>query len=296
MNSDFLQLSIVEKVKSAVNCNSDIDEYKLYELLANEIINSHPDKYTIEENKKLAEEKFKQLNELKHEFDIYLEQQRLNRQVAILPNLDEEKIELIKSSSDKDFEILRLNCKVNKHLKEIDNLKAEIEDYKRNLKECQDNYNKRISEELNYSRENISSLYRPKIVGNIIGTTTSIASLSLLLPQVQNILNDIGFGIVCSSFILISISVIWLLTHFRRYVAIKLSDNIVSKIFSDKDINNLFKIKYYYRIAYFTGNDVYKIVNDQMSNKWMKIFFFGNYNILKKDIVDCIILECEAKK
>lgn len=81
MHANSLQLSIVEKVKSAVNCNSDIDEYKLYEFLVKEIINSHPDKYTNEESKKLAEEKFKQLNELKHEFDIYLEQQRLNGQV-----------------------------------------------------------------------------------------------------------------------------------------------------------------------------------------------------------------------
>ena len=45
MDVNSLQLSIVEKVKSSVNCNSDIDEYKLYEFLVNEIINSHPDKY-----------------------------------------------------------------------------------------------------------------------------------------------------------------------------------------------------------------------------------------------------------
>lgn len=103
MSIDSLQLSIVEKVKSAVNCNSDIDEYKLYELLTKEIINSHPDKYINEEIKKQAEEKFKQLNELKSEFDIYIEQQRLNRQLAIHTNFNEEKLELVKSSSDKDL-------------------------------------------------------------------------------------------------------------------------------------------------------------------------------------------------
>lgn len=40
MSIDSLQLSIVEKVKSTINCNYDIDRYKLYELLAKEIINS----------------------------------------------------------------------------------------------------------------------------------------------------------------------------------------------------------------------------------------------------------------
>ena len=62
MSIDSLQLSIVEKVKYAVNCNSDIDEYKLLELLTKNIINTHPDKFTDENVKKQAEEKFKQLN------------------------------------------------------------------------------------------------------------------------------------------------------------------------------------------------------------------------------------------
>lgn len=296
MDVNSLQLSIVEKVKSAVNCNSDIDEYKLYELLTKEIINSHPDKYINEEIKKQAEEKFKQLNELKSEFDIYIEQQRLNRQLAIHTNFNEEKLELVKSSSDKDLEILRLNSEVNKYIREIDNLKAEIEYYKRHLKECQDNYDKRISEEVNYSKESISSLYKPKTLGNVIGTTASVASLSLFLPQVKNILNDVGISILYGSLILIFVSVIWLITHFRRYVAIKLSDNIVSKIFSDTNINKLFNIKNNYRKTYFTEKDVYHIVSYPMSKKWVKLFFFDNYDILKKDIVDRIILELEAKK
>lgn len=285
MSIDSLQLSIVEKVKSAVNCNSNIDEYKLYELLTKEIINSHPDKYINEEIKKQAEEKFKQLNELKSEFDIYIEQQRLNRQLAIHTNFNEEKLELVKSSSDKDLEILRLNSEVNKYIREIDNLKAEIEYYKRHLKECQDNYDKRISEEVNYSKESISPLYKPKTLGNVIGTTASVASLSLFFTQVKNILNDVGISILYGSLILIFVSVIWLITHFRRYVAIKLSDNIISQIFSNTDINNLLKIKLNYSKAYFTEREIYNIINNQMSKIWMKIFFFGNFDKLKREIV-----------
>lgn len=133
-------------------------------------------------------------------------------------------------------------------------------------------------------------------MGNVIGTTASVASLSLFLPQVKNILNDVGISILYGSLILIFVSVIWLITHFRRYVAIKLSDNIVSKIFSDTNINKLFNIKNNYRKTYFTEKDVYHIVSYPMSKKWVKLFFFDNYDILKKDIVDRIILELEAKK
>lgn len=299
MSIDSLQLSIVEKVKSAVNCNSDIDEYKLYELLTKEIINNHPDKYINEEIKKQAEEKFKQLNELKSEFDIYIEQQRLNRQLAIHTNFNEEKLELVKSSSDKDLEILRLNSEVNKYIREIDNLKAEIEYYKRHLKECQDNYDKRISEELNYSRENIRALYKPKIFGNIVGTASSLASLSLLLPQVKIILNDIGISLILSSVILISISVFWLLSHFRKNIAVKLTDNIISKIFSDDDINRLLNTKTRYNSygkAYFTEKDVYNIVNCLMSRRWIKLLFVDNISKLRRDIVESILLEFEYKK
>lgn len=287
MSIDSLQLSIVEKVKYAINCNSDIDEYKLLELLTKSIINNHPDKYINEENKKQAEEKFKQLNELKSEFDNYLEQQRLNRQVII--HQDEEKLELIKLSSDKDLEILRLNGLIKKQIKEI-------EDYQLKLKESQNNYNKRISEELNYSKESISSLYKPRTLSNVVGTATSLGSLSLLLPQVKDLLSNIEFSVFLSSFILSSFSIIWILAHFRRFIAIKLSDNIISQIFSNPDINNLFKIKHNFRKAYFTEREIYNIINNQMSRIWMKIFFFGNFDKLKREIVESIILEFEAKK
>ena len=296
MNANSIQISIVERVKKAIDINYDIDEYKLYELLTKEIINSHPDKYINADNKKQAEEKFKQLNEIKSEFDIYLEQQRLNRQLAIRTNLDEEKLELFKSSSDKELEILRLNGLIKGQIKEIDNLKKEIEDYQIKLKESQNNYDKRISKELNYSKESISSLYKPRTLSNVFGTATSLGSLSLLLPQVKDLLNNIGFSVFISSFILSSLSIIWILAHFRRFVAIKLSDNIISQIFSNPDINNLFKIKQNFRKAYFTEREIYNIINNQMSRIWMKIFFFGNFDKLKREIVESIILEFEAKK
>ena len=114
--------------------------------------------------------------------------------------------------------------------------------------------------------------------------------------KVKDLLNNIGFSVFISSFILSSLSIIWILAHFRRFVAIKLSDNIISQIFSNPDINNLFKIKQNFRKAYFTEREIYNIINNQMSRIWMKIFFFGNFDKLKREIVESIILEFEAKK
>ncbi len=294
MDDSILQISIMERVKKVIDINTDIDEYQLYKLLHETMISCHPDKFTDENIKNQAEEKFKQLQNLKAEFDEYLEQQRSNRQVAISHSQDEEKLALIKTNSDKDLEIIILKSKIKELCVKIDNLDNEVDSCKKQLKDCQDNYDKRISEEVNYSKESISSLYKPKTLGNVIGTTASVASLSLFLPQVKNILNDVGISILYGS--LIFVSVIWLITHFRRYVAIKLSDNIVSKIFSDTNINKLFNIKNNYRKTYFAEKGVYHIVSYPMSKKWVKLFFFDNYDILKKDIVDRIILELEAKK
>lgn len=299
MNNDKIQLSIIEKVKNALNINIDIDDILLFKQLSKAIINNHPDKFTKEEHKKQAEERFIQLNKLKEEFEFYLEEKRLNYQITPYNKQDDEIIEYIKLSADKELEIIRLYSEISKKTKEIDCLNEELNDCRKELRNCQDKYDERLLENVNYSRESISSLYKPPIIGNIIGTTTSIASLSLLLPQVTNILNSIEINIFYSSLILISVSVLWLITHLRRIAAVKLSNNIISNIFSNPNINDLFNIKHLfddYNHAYFTENDIYNIINDQMSNYWMKIIFFGNFKKLKRDIVENIILELEYKK
>lgn len=299
MDDSSLQISIIERVKKVIDINTDIDEYQLYKLLHETMISCHPDKFTDENIKNQAEEKFKQLQNLKAEFDEYLEQQRLNRQVAISHSQDEEKLALIKTNSDKDLEIINLKSKIKELCVKIDNLDNEVDSCKKQLKDCQDNYDKRISEELNYSRENIRALYKPKIFGNIVGAASSLASLSLLLPQVKIILNDIGISLILSSVILISISVFWLLSHFRKNIAVKLTDNIISKIFSDYDINRLLNTKTRYNSygkAYFTEKDVYNIVNCLMSRRWIKLLFVDNISKLRRDIVESILLEFEYKK
>ena len=298
MNDNSLQTSIIERVKKVLDINTEIEECQLYKLLHDTMINSHPDKFTDEKIKNQAEEKFKQLQNLKKEFDKYLEQQRLNRQVAIFHSQDDEKLVLIKNNSDKDLEIINLNSKIKELSIKIANLENEIDSYKKQLKNCQENYNKRISEELNYSRKNIQTIYKPKRLSNIVGSVTSLGSLSLLLPQVKEILSSIGINIFFSSIVLISISVFWVLSHLRNNMAIKLTEDITSKIFSDPDINHLLNIKKKYNSygkSFFTEKDVYSIVNDLMSKKWISLFFVDKINILRRDIVENIILEFEYK-
>lgn len=298
MNDSSLQIPIIERVKRAINIDTDIDVYSLYEQLNKHIINSHPDKYSEDNLKKQAEEKFKELQALKSEFNIYLEEQRLNSKITIFQNQDESKLELINSKTNIELENINLNNKIEEQRIRIINLENERDSYKKQLNDCQENYKKRISEELNYSRKNIQTIYKPRIFSNIVGTATSLGSLSLLLPQVKDILSNIGINIFFSSIVLISISVFWVLSHLRNNMAIKLTEDITSKIFSDPDINHLLNIKKKYnsyRKSFFTEKDVYNIVNDLMSKKWIYLFFIDRINKLKRDIVENIILEFEYK-
>ena len=92
--------SILQKVKDELELNEDLPSTDLYDLLHKHRSNNHPDKFTNDEIKKEAEEKFKELNILLKELQIFIEKE----------NFEKKPSELI--VYEKDFELIKLKQEI----------------------------------------------------------------------------------------------------------------------------------------------------------------------------------------
>ncbi|MBR0333551.1 MAG: hypothetical protein IIX13_01280 [Bacteroidales bacterium] len=288
--SQEIQTSVIEKIKEALGTECE-DVYQLYQMLVKKMPTLHPDRFQDEAAKKTAEEQFKQLSQLRKEFDIYIENLRLQTQLAVIDEHQEACIDLLRQNSKKEDEIRKLQTDL--HLMEYENLNL-----KKKLKEVNEKYEQRISSELQQSKENLSSIYKPSRFSNVVGIVSMVATFSVLLPQVRTLISTLGLGGCVGSALLLVFAVLWLFSHFRNYCAKQFMESMLAKIFSSGNINNLLNIKpgrNPYESAYFSENDVYSCVHGMMSKRWVCFLFWGSFDKLKKDIVETLILELEAR-
>ena len=109
-----LSISIIQKVRDELNVSSDLESTELYDLLHKYRNSQHPDKFTNEERKKEAEEKFKYLNTLLLELSNLIEQEKQQRKPSeIIP-------------FQKDYEIVKTKQQNIIHEEEIEELKQTI--------------------------------------------------------------------------------------------------------------------------------------------------------------------------
>ena len=106
--------SIIQEVKDELGISDDIPITKLYNLLHKYRTSQHPDKFTDENLKEVAEEKFKKINSLLNKLSAHIEvekQQKLDNELVIFQN---------------DYEIIDLKQSIVHLEKEIEKLKKEI--------------------------------------------------------------------------------------------------------------------------------------------------------------------------
>ena len=181
---------IIAQVKQALNITTEIDAIALYRKLSNEYISSHPDKFSDKGNKEIAEERFKNLGDLRDKLRIYLEQQRAKGQIIAYDKArDVEEIETINIITEKNLKIQQLHEKISY-------LEIVIEGNKRVLNDKEKAIDDFLKQSTKTSKEDLTDIYKPKKRENILGLSSAIASLSLFIPQVQNIVANIGVGVL----------------------------------------------------------------------------------------------------
>lgn len=283
---------IIAQVKQALNISTEIDVIALYKKLSNEYISCHPDKYS-DKAKEIAEERFKKLGDLRDKLEIYIEQQRAKGQIIVYDKArDVEEIETINNITEKDLKILKLQEKISYLEIVIEGNKRELNDKEKAI----DDFLKQSTKTL---KEDLTDIYKPKKRGNILGLSSAIASLSLFIPQVQNIVANIGVGGFIGSFIVIAITITWIVKIIRSNICNSCIQSIIDNILYGEDLMEAFDVKFSnerYSKPYFREKDVVDFVDRCMTNKKYRILFFGKYNSTRRHIVEYILLELSRKK
>ena len=144
-----LSISIIQKVRDELNVSSDLESTELYDLLHKYRNSQHPDKFTNEERKKEAEEKFKYLNTLLLELSNLIEQEKQQRKPSeIIP-------------FQKDYEIVKTKQQNIIHEEEIEELKQTIRVNEFTIRELKKELLKLLSDKVDEKTSELIKLYKP---------------------------------------------------------------------------------------------------------------------------------------
>ena len=284
---------IVSQVRSALNITSELDDIALYKKLNNEYLSSHPDKFSNKENKKIAEERFKNLGNLREKLKNYLEQQRVKGQLITSDySHDMTEVDTINSLTEKDLKIIQLQEKISQ-------LELNLEITNDDLKQKEKQITDYLIQSTETTKEKLTDIYKPKNKGNVLGIGSAIVSLSLFIPQVQKIVTDIGIGGFLGSCIIICVSIIWLIQIARNNICNSCIQSIIDKILYGDDLVKAFDVTYpidKYSKPYFKEKAVVDYIERCMNIPKYRLLFRGNYNSIRRQIVEYILLELSRKK
>lgn len=284
---------IISQVKKELGIDeSQSDLNVLFDKLSDATIQSHPDKFTDKKAKEIAEERFKRLNPLREQMKAYMEQRRASGLLSVF-------------KGDKELAALDANVKISDQALEILKLKGEIDDLKLKVQYTEGKLadaNKKVDEQKTLSaesaKENLRDIYKPKKVGNTIGISALIVSLTAFVPSLQALIGSLGlFGIVGKS-ILWLIVLLWVLKWIRNYVCKLYIQSVIDKVLMCGNLMEELSVvmpKERYSNPYFTERSIIKMIDQLMQGKFMKVLFWGSRNTTRRMIVEYIILELECK-
>ena len=292
-----LVISIIQKVKEALQIKDEVEVVELYKKLSKARAKSHPDNFTDPEAKEGAEEQFKHLNELSSEMKAYLEMQRLKSIPALYDEEDKsyQLVTTISECNDKDDEIAEIR-EVNKHLQQ----KLEIS--KREIETLQDQLNESIEAQRKIDEKELKKIYETKRTYNFIGWSAFVALFIIQIPQVKDAIKLLGLADSLGTYLLWVIVILFLLYHLRQWLIYKRSTNVENLLLTSSKLESLLNIEVYqrryskYEECYFMENDIYAIVKSQFSLFLWKLLWFGDINTLTKAIGNKLIAELIKKK
>lgn len=254
--------------------SEDIPATELYDLLHKYRSSQHPDKYDSDDIKKVAEERFKNLNNLLQELAIFIEKDKLQKK----PN------EVIPYQKDYDL-VKSKNANIRKE-EEIEKLKSEIYWKERQIKELKSELKNLRSEKVDIKTKELVNLYKPSKRSLLsMGLTFLLTVLLGVLSKIDEIAAIVykysPINIEILNYVIFSVIIIIPVNYIRMMYEENLIQSIAKKIKTPLYINMFFK----YLVEkdtkkHFTEMDVYDFLAKQLFPK-NKISRFLNTKIIK---------------
>ncbi|WP_417801180.1 hypothetical protein [Tenacibaculum sp.] len=290
--------SIIQEVKDELGISDDIPSTRLYDLLHKYRTTQHPDKFTDENLKEVAEEKFKKINSLLDKLSQYIElekQQKPANELSIFQN-DYEITDLKQSTVhlEKEIEKLKNEIKSNEYL-----IKRIRKENKRLKKDYVDKKTEELIKEYKPTKKSLLSLGIIFILTLITGVLTKVEEIANFIfkysPFEESTLNFTIFSI------LILIPVFYGKMLFEQKQIKKASKLIktpkLTKEFLDylkekeleRDFNEYNVYEFLHskfisqnRIVRFINSKIFHLYNDNTIDDLKDLFV---YNLLNKKLI-----------
>jgi hypothetical protein len=261
---------ITNKVKEILEITGDFEASVLHDKLYKKWVSLHPDRYTDVDEKRNAEEEFKNVKNYLNELASFIK----------LSSVDDSNHSLVKIDTNKQLAIVRTEniglLNNNESLqKEIDEGKKKINELNFNLEE-KDNFISEIKEELsNKEKEELIKQYEYSKT-NIVSYGISILSVSVLaiLNNVDKIANIfLKYSPVPKDILNYIITAIFIFTIFnicKKNYEKKIIQDTISKIKTPKYIKNFFDSQYVtdrYSLNEFSESGVYAFIESNIVSK-----------------------------
>jgi hypothetical protein len=215
-----IEKNIIQKVKEELQVSEkeNLSSTELYDLLHKYRSTQHPDKYADDALKKIAEEKFKHLNELLLELSKHIEQEKQQQ----LPS------EIV--LHQKDYEIVKIKQQTVDYEKEVQSLKMTISREEDIIKNLQEEISQLQKEKINTETQDLIKLYKPSKKSIFsLGITFFLTIIIGVLSKVDEIAELIGkyfpFNIEVLNIIILIILIIIPLYYLKK----RLDEDIIEK-------------------------------------------------------------------
>jgi|AntAceMinimDraft_9_1070365.scaffolds.fasta_scaffold41669_1 hypothetical protein len=279
-----LDKSIIQKVKEVLQIDEDLSSIELLKLLKDYRKRIHPDKFTEDDARKEANEKFKELGNTIDELNRYIENEKLHRgakELALFEPL---------------YDNVSLQSKLDEAEEKIKDLEEKVDSLKKNNEELNESLSRKQNEELEEENLRLKELYKPSnqklaslgilfLLSSVFAVMTKVEEVSVVLkkysPFPEQYLNNVIFGIF----------ILMLLLVIKQYVENKIVSLKVSEVCSPKFSKEfwvyLSSVKYWEneKTKDFAEEDVFYFIHGK-DNKVKKIFGILGFKLFQVETSD----------
>lgn len=281
--------SIIEEVKKALGINTDESDVRLCQLLKREIAQTHPDNPNNSDSGCVSEDECKKLTGLYNKLKKYIDEKESMSKALSVP----KESEMVLFQYMKDIDVKEETIK---HL-QIENtqLKEKYNCIEHQLKNTVKELSQLRSTKAEESRKSIDDIFRPKKKNNAIGGSALIATIAISIPQLKNLLADIGIPITAILVITITTTTLWVLQWIWNHIISEITDSVICEVLNSSNLEEKLEVKSTYHnhssCYYFSFHNLSAYIRCLLSQRGRKLFTIWKREKLVKSLTDHLVLE-----
>ena len=183
-----------------------------------------------------------------------------------------------------------------KHL-ESENAKLEekLNDIEQQLKNSLNELSQLRNTKVEESRKSIDKIFRPKKKHNAIGGSALIATIAISIPQLKNLLAEIGIPTTIILVITVSTTILWVAQWIWNYVTNEITDSIICEVLNTPNLEEALCVQSTYGnhciCHYFTIHSLSEYIRRLLIKKGRRLFTAWNREKLVQSLTDHLVLE-----